>query len=179
MPKDYESPFSETGKYNIAMGYANEILFHHVLMMNRSEILAEYGSLDPLDSIYNDEYSRDVMKIEGLKFFKIYLEMLISYAHFAVKKKENRGPLEDCHKKIKELTKYMDVIEKIKTDQVRKINTKSINKDVFNKVFNILKDIRMEVMPILYREDLIFKYVEELSPKEFKKAMMRRMVEYG
>lgn len=179
--KTDDNPFSETGIWNVAVGYSFDILMYHIYWMDRYEILANHGAIDFNQEIELDPEMIKDNRLKGINWFYTHLCLLVSNSKFAIQDKDGKNKIGEIDKqlKLKEIKKYLAAIKAVKIDQKRNITTISINEELFGKILDMLTKLKEELFPILYRANLVFQYKENYSPEEMKAKFMERMTNYG
>lgn len=178
MARDTETPFSETGIWNMADGYT-QILTRHATMLDLYQEIAITGVTEAYEIFNTNEEIINNVRIEALKHARIHLQQLISGSIFIIKAKDRAIVIEQAYNDIKSLRKYVDAVVEIKYNQRDHKNIVTVREELFNLCYEKIDLIKQSILPILHRENLIFQYKKELSYKEKKAAIMKRMIERG
>ena len=176
MKRTTEGTFSETGVWNVANIYSEDMIFFHALWGDRSRMMAKLGCLDPIEDAGLDEGTKVNYKVTGLKWFYMHLDLLISNSKFAMNNPALKSEAEGLHKKLRKVHECMAAIETKKVDQKENTTTIEINEKLFDSCYVEMVDVFEKLMPILYKENLIYQYIKKYDSKEMKKKVMEKAI---
>jgi len=173
--KGDSNPFSETGIWNVAAEFSTDVLMKHIQGIDTCLTVAEMGAGDINQNISLSENDLKENRILGLVWFHKHLSQLISNTKFAVKKNKDNETLEELHQSLEDIKKYLDATSYRKINQATNQSYLEINEKLFKYVFNMILEIKEKVYPILHKNDILYRYVEQYDPKAMKKAYMDSM----
>lgn len=172
-----DSAFKESGVWNVSNLYSEQIIFNHVIALDRAKTMAQIGPLDPTEAMVMNAAQKLNFRIEGLKYFHAHVDSLLFTTKFAIR---NAGLLkihQQLQNNIKEVTKWMELVESPKMDDKTHRSHIELNMKWFNNCYTELIRITEVLLPILYKENLIYQYIKQYSQKERKEDVMKRLVD--
>lgn len=166
---------SELGNWNVAGGYV-KIIFSHFADLNKFEKICMFGVEEFIDEFEIPKELIDVAKIKSLTRYAKTLENLIRDTKFAVRKND-KFVLDNLKMDILKIQNLIPAVSKnIIVD--KKVIIK-IDSEKYNYLFNLLLNIKENLLEPLNRADLIFVAKEEQEPVEIKKQLMGRLFSQG
>lgn len=172
---DYET--SETGNWNIANNWANEMIFKPFYEASQYKTIAKFGCSDIEEDFTFDDQTKVMSRIKALNWYKDKMEQGIRQCLFAIRNSNDKKRVQDFLAEIIDLNKVLEMVsEKIVDRDKYKIN---INEDAFNLVYNCLNRIFTEVTEPMNKSDLIFNYREQFDPKKAKKRIKDDFITTG
>ncbi len=174
-----EGTFSETGVWNVANIYSEDMIFFHALWSDRSRMMARLGCLDPIEDAGLDEGVKLNYKVTGLKWFYMHLDLLISNSKFAIKDAKLNKNIEKLHDKLCKVHVCMKAIETKKINQKDHNDTIEVNEKLFDSCYDEMVIIFETLLPILYKENLIYQYIKKYDVKERKTLALERAIQEG
>lgn len=174
-----DNPFSETGIWNVAVGFSFDVLMYHIYWVDRYEVLSRHGAMDFDQEICLSPNEIKDNQIRGINWYYTHLGLLISNSKFAIKDAQQKKEMELIAKSLKNIKKYKDGIKIVKIDQKNDTTTLEINEKLFELFLNILCTIKERLFPVLYRANLVFQYKENYTPEQMKKMFTEKMENYG
>lgn len=172
-----DSAFKESGVWNVANKYSEDIIFFHAWWVDRSRMMAQLGCLDPLEDVNLPPETKLNYRMTGLNHFYLNLDLLISSSKFAIRNPGLNKKIQQLHDDIKQVKKCMELIEtKMIDDKTHKSHVE-INIQLFEQCYLEMVRIHESLLPILYKENLIYQYVKQYSQKERKEDIMKKLVD--
>ena len=184
---DYEdSAQSEYGNWNVASDYAKLKIMKHLYDADKYEVISLFGHYDLFDELMID-VSVDLLKIHGFRRLVNSLLMLINNSIFAVKKKKSkkgqkktdREILEHYKDGLKKIKKIIPKLYKYKVNQVNKTKVLKIDLEKYQKVLDIVIEIKAKINEPLNKYDLIFSHKEEFDSETAKKSIKEGLMTKG
>lgn len=151
-----------TDAWNVADGYTKLKILRQLIQLDRWEIIAQFGTEDvDEDIVYNDARIKK-RRVEALERYISTLRQLIGNTIFAIKK-EDVKKMQDYLNRLKTLTEFIPKV--YDSSPADRINDEmfDINEDLFNKMFEILQEIKDDLNTPLNKAGLIFRPTEEID----------------
>lgn len=167
-----ENPFTETGIWNVGQGFSFDVIMYHIYWLDRYETMVEHGAIDINQDIFITEDERTENKIKALRWYYTHLYNLVSTCKFAIRGKSDKKNIETCQINLKKLDNFIPKTYHKNINQATGYISLSLDEKLFKVVFEKIRKLKEEILPILYRANLIYHYVEDIDPKEHKKIMM-------
>ena len=167
---DFEQ--SDTGNWNIAKGYSNEIILNHIKKLDYYKDIACYGSLDIVEELTLPIKIKSILRLKGLDRYVNELKKLIENVKFGIY--ENQKEI---------LIDYLEDLKMIRTEFFPKLkiqdadNNIIVNEDVFDVVFSVVTKMEMDLKEPMNKADMIYQYKETYDPKALKQKMMEQLSE--
>jgi hypothetical protein len=176
---EYET--SETGNWNIAENWSNEMIFKPFYECSQYLTIAKRGTSSIEEDFIFDEQTKVRSRINSLEWARDKLEQGIRQSLFAIRNSNDRKKVQDFLKEIVDLDNGSNcpmslVFNKVTDRDKTKIE---INEEMFKIVFNCLKRIFTEVTEPMNRSDLIFNFKEQFDPKKAKKRIKEDFINTG
>lgn len=168
---------SETGNWNIAENWSNEMIFKPFYEASQYLTIAKFGSSNIEEDFTFDDNIKIQSRIKALEWSKEKIEQGISQCLFAIRNENDKKKVKSFLDEVIDLQKVINLASEKLTDR-DKIKI-SINEDFFNIAYDCLKRIFREVTEPLNRADLIFNYKETFDPKKFKERIRDEFIEEG
>jgi hypothetical protein len=172
---EYEQ--SETGNWNTAQNWSNEMIFKPLFEASQYLIVAKFGCSNIEEDFMFDEQTKIQSRIKAISWAKEKLNNGISQSIFAVRNDSDKKILARYLVELEDLDKVIDLIL-VKQKDRDKIRI-TINEDYFKIAYNCLKRIFKDTNEPLNRADLIFNYREQFDPKKFKQKITDDIIESG
>jgi hypothetical protein len=172
---DYET--SETGNWNVAQNWTNEMIFRPFLESIEYLQLAKFGYSDIEEYFTLSPEIKIQTRIQSIDLARNKIEMGIRLCLFAIRSKQDKDKVKELLDDAVKLQEYIPMIKKNVTDR-DKIKL-DIDEENFNHVYKVLLRIITEVTEPMNRNDLIFNFREQFDPAEFKRGMKERYVQGG
>jgi len=151
-----------TDAWNVADGYTKLKILRQLIQLDRWETIAQYGTEEVEENIIYDPVRIRKRRVEALERYISTLRQLIGNTLFAIKK-EDVKQLEGFLERLKTLQDFMpDVYDQVVPDRVNDEQFE-INEDLFNKIFEILQEIKDQLNTPLNKAGLIFRPTEEVD----------------
>ena len=183
MPKkDYstgEAIISESGNWNVASDFAKVKIMNPQSKCEYYEDIATFGYDTIIEELMNFSIPNDLVKFTGLKRLVKELIKLCKNSKFAMKKDGTKEDLIAYEKELEKIKKILPNIAEVKRNHGTKTQELRIIPDRFDKVLEIVLDIKSAINFPLNRNHLIFTDKEEFDPQAYKKSMKERMTERG
>lgn len=150
-----------TEAWNSAEGYSKIKILRLLVLLDKYEDIALYGSADIDETIIDQTYLTS-KRIEGLRRFISTMRQLLGNCKFAIKQKSKS--------KIDELIKDLDYVEErlsgisfLEENFVTGESFYKINEDHFHKCYKIVREIKDELNFPLNTSGLIFRENDEVD----------------
>jgi len=183
MASSYEA--SDTGNWNIAENWSNEMIFKPFYEASQYLTIAKKGTSSIEEDFMFDEQTKIKSRISALGWARDKLEQGIRQSLFAIRNANDISKVKSFLKEITDLEIPNEQTNKSPMDFIQDIivdrdNTKiQINEEAFRLVYNCLKRIFTEVTEPMNRSDLIFNFREQFDPKKYKEKIRDEFIEEG
>lgn len=151
-----------TDAWNVADGYTKLKILRQLIQLDRWEVISQYGTDEIEERQMYDPITINKRRVDALDRYISTLRQLIGNTIFAIKKediKECQGFLD----RLKTLQEFMpQVYDQVLPDRVNDERFE-INEDLFNKIFEILQEIKDQLNTPLNKAGLIFRPTEEVD----------------
>ncbi len=174
-----EPIISETGNWNVASDFARVKIMNPQSKCEYYEDIATFGYDTIIEELMNYSIPNDLVKFTGLKRLVRELIKLCKNTRFAMKRENTKGELDDYEKALKQIKTILPSLINIKRDHVNKTEELVIISEKYNKVLEIVLEIKASINIPLNKNHLIFTDREEFDPNVYKKLMKIRMQERG
>jgi hypothetical protein len=173
MASNYEG--SETGNWNIAENWSNEMIFKPFYEASQYLTIAKFGCSNiEEDFMFNDE-TKVKSRVRALNWAKDKLEQGIRQCLFAIRNQTDKDKVKAYLKEIVDLNEVMNMVEQkiVDRDTVKSL----VNEEAFDLAYGVLNRIFTEVTEPMNKSDLIFNFREQFDPKEFKDKIRESFIE--
>lgn len=170
--------FSESGNWNVAADYTKLKIMKWLYFADVYEVIATFGTLEILDDFITNESMKEQARIRAIKRLVKTLQMIINNTIFAVRK-DDRETLKKHQAELIHLNKVLPQLWSVTINQRDKKQNLRIDEERFNKILDMIIEIKSNINEPLNKADLIFTSVEELDPDELKRKIMEDMVNAG
>ncbi len=174
-----EQIISETGNWNVASDFARVKIMNPQSKCEYYEDIAVFGYDTIIEELMNYSIPNDLVKYTGLKRLVRELIKLCKNTRFAMKRPNTKDELDKYEKALKQIKKILPSLINIKRDHVNKTEELVIISEKYNKVLEIVLEIKASINIPLNKNHLIFTDREEFDPNAYKKLMKLRMQERG
>lgn len=151
-----------TDNWNVADGYTKLKILRQLILLDRFDTVSQFGTEDlGEDQIFSDN---DIKKrrVEALQRFHSTLKQLIGNVIFALKK-EDQPSVKILQDRIKMVSEFLPQSFESKEDLVTHDEIFDIEEKLFNKILDILQDIKDKLNTPLNNANLIFRASEEID----------------
>lgn len=162
-----------TDAWNSAEGYAKIKILRLLVLLDKYEDIALYGTSD-IDDIVVDHSAITQRREEGLRRFLTTMRQLLGNCKFAIKK-ENRSKVDKFMTDIDFVEQRLAGVSSFEQNFVTGEFHFMINEEYFNLCYKILREIKDELNFPINASGLIFRENEELDLEK----IMQDIVEGG
>lgn len=172
---------SESGNWNVADDYSKVMIMDSIKLCSRYEDIAYFGYESIAEELVNfTAPPNDLIRYRAINRLIKQLIKLIKNVKFALKKGKTKNIALGYKKQLEQIYKSLPNLVKITFDKVHKTRTFTIkNESLFEKIIDLVSEIRSKLNEPLNANHLIFTDKEEFDPKTWKDNMKRRMIEEG
>lgn len=172
---------SESGNWNVADDYSKQMIMKCLVLASSYEDIAYFGYEGIADELINYNMPpNDVIKYKALDRLIKQLIKLINNCKFALKKDKTKQEALGYKDQLQKIHVILPKLANVRTDKVHNTRTfKITNYANFEKVLDMVSEIRSKLNEPLNKNHLIFTDKEEFDPKKFKDNIKRRMTEEG
>lgn len=143
-----------TDNWNVAKGYTHLKILQPIHMLDRLEIISQFGTEEIGEDISYDDNSINRRRVEALQRFHATLKQLLGNCLFALKK-EDQTIVKSYIDRMKTVSEYIgDTYDTKEGDQIND-QVFVINETLFKKIFEILQDIKDGINTQLNNANLI------------------------
>lgn len=147
--------------WNVADGYTKIKILRHLILLDRYENIAIYGSEDIEEFILEEQLIAQ-RRTEALSRFLTTLKQLLGNVKFALKK-EDRPEITIFLKKISEVEEVIDGVKTVETNMITHETVITIEEKHFKKCLSILQRIKDEINFPINNANLIFRGSDEID----------------
>jgi hypothetical protein len=156
--------------WNIADGYVKLKVLKQVVMCDKLEIIALYGTEDIDDQMLNPIPYETVVqrRVDAINRLKDNIKQLINNVKFAIRK-EDEPKFEALRARINLIEEMLDAVSYIAEDQVSHQKTLVIQEEWFRKMLTEMQEIKEEINFPINNAGLIFRKSDEMDFEELLK----------
>lgn len=175
--KEENYNISDTGNWNVAAEFSRLKVMKPLYLSDVYEDVAKFGFSSFIDELSNFNIPLDQLKIKGLERLLDELVKLIKNCKFAMKKPGTLESIETLEKHLESVKKLIPGIYNIITKQKTRII--KIIPDKYNRVLNLLLEIKSKINEPLNQNHLIFTDKESFDPQAYKKMVKDLAISRG
>ena len=183
MPKkDYstgENIVSDTGNWNVASDFARIKIMMPLAKCDYYEDIAKFGYESIIEELMGYQIQNDLVRYTGLKRLINELLKICKNSKFAMKRGNSKQKLQNYEDELKRIKKVLNLLVNVKKNEVNKTKELIIIPEKFDKVLEVVLEIKSFINIPLNQNHLIFTDKEEFDPHAYKQAMKERMVNRG
>lgn len=151
-----------TDNWNIADGYTKAKILRQLILLDRFDTIAQFGTEDLGDDVMLDDNTVNKRRVEGLQRFHSTLKQLLGNVLFALKAGDQKN-VKVFQDRLKTVEEFLGQVFEAKEDRVTHDQLFSINEKLFNSIMEILQDIKDKINTPLNNANLIFRASEEID----------------
>ena len=174
-----EPIISESGNWNVASDFARIKIMTPLAKCEYYEDIATFGYDSVIEELMNYSIPNDLVRFTGLKRLVRELIRVCKNSRFAMKKGNTKEKLKEYHDELKKIKGILHLLVSIKKNNVNNTKELIIADEKFNKVLDIVLEIKSSINTPLNQNHLIFTDKEEFDAHAYKTAMKERMVHRG
>ena len=174
-----ESIISESGNWNVASDFARIKIMTPLAKCEYFEDIAKFGYESIADELMNFEIPNDLVRYAGLRRLIEELIKVCKNSKFAMKKGKTKETLNNHQENLKKIKNLLHLLVYVKKNNINKTSELTIINEKFDKVFDIVLEIKSSINIPLNQNHLIFTDKEEFDPHAYKKTMKERMIHRG
>lgn len=167
MAKEGEAVSVSTESWNVAEGYTKLKILKQLVLCDKLEIIALYGSED-IDDMQINPVAPEMVphrRVEALTRLKDNIVQLIKNVKFAIKK-EDEDKFEALRNRINLVEEMLDAICYMAEDQVSHQKQLMINESWFRKMLNEMQEIVELINFPINNAGLIFRQSDQMDFEE-------------
>ena len=168
---------SESGNWNVAADYSKLKIMKPLNICDTYEDIAKFGYESILDQLINFSIPNDIIRLTGFERLVQELLKLIKNSKFALKVKGTLKDIEKHEKKLKQINNIIPNLSKI--TKTRKGKITKIHEENYNKVLDLVLEIKSKINEPLNKNHLIFTDKEEFDPVAYKKQLIENITNRG
>jgi len=157
--------------WNMADGWVKLKVLMHFVVADKLVLVAKFGAENIEDSMYLDDESKAITRIEGLNRLVTEVELIFAGSYFALKKVD-KEQVNKLRERIKIAKKVMDGVRESSFDARTNRRTISINEEHFDKVIDELMKILEELATPLNNNGMIFPVSDEVDLEKMKNELI-------
>ncbi len=168
---------SESGNWNVAADYSKLKIMKPLYLCDTYENIAKFGYDNILDQLINYSIPNEIVRLNG--FIRLVHELLklIKNSKFALKKGDTLKDIEKYEKKLKTVLEIIPRLSKITKTHKGKIT--KIHEENYNKVLDLVLEIKSKINDPLNKNHLIFTDKEEFDPVKYKEQLIKNITTRG
>lgn len=174
-----DSYISDTGNWNVAARFSEIKIMKPLAMCDYYENIAQFGYDTLEEELYNYGVASDNLRIMGLKRLVKELLKIIKNSKFAMKKTGTKTEIEKLEERLNGIQKVLPTLSKKIMNLRNKTERIKLNEETFDKVFNMILQIKSDINEPLNKNHLIFTDKEEFDPQAYKKRVIKDAIERG
>jgi hypothetical protein len=151
-----------TDNWNVADGYTKLKILRQLIMLDRWETIAQFGTEEIGDDQTMDDNTIKSRRVEALQRFHSTLKQLIGNTAFAMKKEDKRK-VEELVKDIDNVEEYLGEVFSSKEDNYSHEMIFDIKEKMFKKILTIFQISKDNLNVYLNNSNLIFRASEEVD----------------
>ncbi len=183
MPKkDYstgENIVSETGNWNVASDFSRVKIMIPLTKCEYFKDIATFGYEEIAEQLMGANVQNDLVRFTGLKRYINELLKICKTCKFVMKKGNTEKTLKGLEEKLKKIKKVINLLIKVKKNNVNNTKELIIDNEKFDKVLEIVMDIESAINFPLNQNHLIFTDKEEFDPHAHKDQLKKRIIGKG
>ncbi len=174
-----EAIISETGNWNVASDFARIKIMTPLAKCDYYEDIAKFGSESIIEELINYQIPNDLIRYTGLKRLVDELLRICKNSRFAMRKEKTKEDLKSYEDKLNGIKKVLHLLVYVKKNNINRSEELTIIPEKFDKVFEVVLEIKSSINIPLNKNHLIFTDKEEFDIHAYKKSMKGRMVGKG
>ncbi len=181
MAKSSTQEASDTGNWNVAGVFSLDVIMYHIYYIDRCELAAEFGSIEPGQSGFMNDSEKAIARLEGAEMMLKHLSMLVSSSRFGVKKAADKTRLEALTPRIKKVKIILSLIKSGSEKMNHKENIRyyDIDEESFEKCLEALIKLKEETYDIINNSDMLYTSPDETDPGKLKEMYMAKLTSRG
>ena len=148
--------------WNVADGYTKLKILRQLIMLDRWDTIAQFGTEEIDEDRVYDNNQLKKRRVEGLQRLHSTIKQLLGNVLFALKKSD-QSTVRALVDRVKNIEEFIPKAFEEKEDLINHSVTFEINEDVFNKLIEILQDVKDQLNTPLNNAGLIFRPSEEID----------------
>jgi len=174
---DPSNSVSETGNWNVARSYSQEIVMEHYRNLIQLRQMARRGHIEFSDQFVLSPEVVVIAKHNGLIWYAQEILDMITDIFFAIKKKGNPEKILSLKDSIKNTQKVIP--SALKTIMKKEGSIRIINEEKHYRILELLTEIHEKMLFLLNEDDLIYYTKEYDDPDEIKRQIMEDVINNG
>lgn len=177
---DEDYTISETGNWNVADSFAKFKIMKPIINCEIYEDGALYGFDSFFDELTNSGISTDELRVRSLNRLINELIRLTKNTMFAMKKTGTKENMQEYQKSLRIIREKIlpHTYEPFINESTKKKGI-ALNNKLFDKVVEIVGNIKSKINDPLNKNHLIFVDKQEFDPKAFKDKIRERIINKG
>jgi len=148
--------------WNVADGYTKLKILRQLIMLDRWDTIAQFGTEEiDEDRVYNDNQLRK-RRVEGLERLHSTIKQLLGNVLFALRK-DDQPVVKALVDRVKNIEEFIPKTFNEEEDLINHAVNFKINDVLFNKLIEILQDVKDKLNIPLNNAGLIFRPSEEID----------------
>ncbi len=175
-----ENIISETGNWNVASDFARIKIMLPLEKCECYEDIATFGYESIIEELMGYQIQNDFVRYKGLERLIKELLKICKNSKFAMKREGTEKALKEYEEKLKQIKNILPSLIEIKNNLISKTKEwKIINSKKFDRVLEIVIEIKSFINFPLNQNHLIFTDKPEFDPHSYKKSVKERMTDRG
>lgn len=148
--------------WNVADGYTKLKILRQLIMLDRYDTVAQFGTEDLGDGNGFDSNMINQRRVEALQRFHSTIKQLLGNVLFAIRSGD-KVTVQLLVNRIDNIAEFIPKSFKIKEDAVSHDDIFEVNEDLFKKLLEILQEVKDKINTPLNNAGLIFRPSEEVD----------------
>ncbi len=174
-----ESIVSDSGNWNVASDFAKIKIMMPLSKCEYYEDISTFGYETIIEELMGYQIENDFVRYTGLKRLVKELLKVCKNSRFAMKKPGTKKALGEYEDKLKQIKKILPSLVEVKKNHIDKTNNIYIIPLKFDKVLEIVLELKSSINFPLNQNHLIFTDKPEFDPHAYKNEMKDRMKNRG
>ncbi len=174
-----EAIISESGNWNVASDFARVKIMTPQSKCEYYEDIATFGYESIIEELMGYSIPNDLVKYTGLRRLIKELIKLCKNSQFAMKKDGTKNKIKEHIKELERIKNILHLLVTIRRNHINKTKELTIINDRYDKILNIVLDIKSDINIPLNQNHLIFTDKEEFDAHAYKNSMKERMINRG
>lgn len=167
-----EGSYSQSSdNWNIAPGYVNLEILIPIINFGKYRRIARFGT-EQQDGMQLPYYLKVTTRLEAIDRMIEELDSIISNCLFACKK--DKPSLRKKRDTLEEIRLYVPAVASQSEDQTQRRVNLDINEEFFNLVFNMLLNLKEDVVEIANKNNLIFPQSDVITKEDIFNKVINR-----
>ena len=174
-----EAIISESGNWNVASDFSRIKIMTPLAKCEYYEDITRFGYESIIEELMGHEIPNDLVRYTALRRLISELIKVCKNSKFAMKKGKTKEKIKEYEEHLKKIKRILPGLVDIKSNNINRTKELIIISEKFDKVFEIVLELKSSINVPLNQNHLIFTDKEEFDPHAYKQSMKERMIRRG